>query len=137
MTTLKIIFGIPAVLGIIAILYFVFVNKEDIFDVEQIKKQRNNLLIGIIIFFVIAIISAIENSITAYMTTVDVVGVSIGLIMILVNFWLLCYGIRHIYYLIKLKTFGISYFVILLVWILVLVLIFNAFYIKFKSIGLI
>lgn len=134
MAILRIVFGGFLIIGVGSIIFFVFVRSKEIINAEQLKKQRNILLSGILIYFLVGIVAGIMASYPALLGNL-ILFPSIGAAVILLGIWLLCYGFRHIYLLILFKVFGVSYFVIILFWLLALFLLLNAFLTKFHSLG--
>jgi len=134
MAILRIILGGFLTIGVGSIIFFVFIRPKEIIDADQLKKQRNVLLSGILIYFLIGIVTGIMASYPALLDNL-ILFPSIGAAVILLGIWLLCYGFRHIYLLVMFKVFGVSYFVVLLFWLLVLFLLLNAFLTKFHSLG--
>lgn len=135
MNTLPFVVGCALIIGIGSIIFFIFLRPKILIDSEQLKKQRNALIAGVILFFLIGIITGIISTYSPELMESVFIYPPLGVALILTGVWLLFYGLRHIYLLIKSNFFGVSFLAVLIFWLIAIYLFFNAFYTKFSSLG--
>ncbi len=99
---------------------------------EQLKKQKIILVGSIIVYFLLVIIGLFILS-HEYFSEASVLERFVSFSLVLLGFWIFGYGIRFIYLSIKAKLFGISFFLIVLSWLLSMAPFYYAVFKKFFS----
>lgn len=95
---------------------------------EKLRKIKKILLISIIITIFWDLLSvSITWSISSPYGTSILIRLVIVVVTIL-NFWTLGYGLRYIFFVLRYKLFDLSFFLIVIFWLVVMIPIFYGFY---------